>query len=86
MEFHTQDKFGKTKCHKMHVGKENLLCPDLKVHGTEMALVKDDTYLGDIISSDGSNFKNVKSRVGKGIGIISQIIKILETLSFGKYS
>ena len=40
---------------------------------------------GDIISSDGSNFKNVKSRVGKGIGIISQIINILETVSFGKY-
>ena len=85
LEFHTQDKFGKSKCHKMHVGKENMLCPDLKVHGTEMGLVKHDTYLGDIISSDGSNSKNVKSRVGKGLGIISEIINILETVSFGKY-
>ena len=85
VKFYIQDKFGKSKCHKMHVGKENMLCPDLKVHGTEMGLVKHDTYLGDIISSDGSNSKNVKSRVGKGLGIISEIINILETVSFGKY-
>ena len=50
-----------------------------------MGQVSEDTYLGDVISKDGSNLKNVKSRVGKGVGIISQIINILETVSFGKY-
>ena len=41
--------------------------------------------MGDVVSRDGSNLKNVRSRVGKGIGIISQIMSILETVSFRKY-
>jgi hypothetical protein len=62
-----------------------MTCPDLKVHGTAMGQVSEDTYLGDVVSRDGSNLKNNGSRVGKGIGIISQIMSILETVSFGKY-
>ena len=85
LKFHTPDINGKSKCHKIHIGKENLLCPDLKVHGTKMGQVTDDKYLGDIISHDGSNTKNIKDRVGKGLGIITQIINILETVSFGIY-
>ena len=85
LEFHTPDINGKSKCHKMHIGKENILCPDLKVHGTKMGQVKEDVYLGDVISQDGSNTKNIKSRVGKGLGKISEIISILETVSFGSY-
>ena len=50
-----------------------------------MGQVTEDTYLGDIVSQDGSNLKNVRSRVGKGIGIISQIMTILETVSFREY-
>jgi hypothetical protein len=86
MEFHTPDVNGKSKRHTMHtIGRENLTCPDLKVHGTAMGQVSEDTYLGDVVSRDGSNLENVRSRVGKGIVIISQIINILETVSFGKY-
>ena len=29
--------------------------------------------------------KNIRKRVGKGLGFISQIISILETVSFGMY-
>ena len=85
LEFHTRDSNGKSKCHKMHIGKENFLCPDLKVHGTRMGQVQEDVYLGDIISHDGSNSKNIKSRVGKGLGKISDIVNILETVSFGSH-
>ena len=85
LKFHTKDKNGKSKCNKMHIGKKNMVCPDLKVHGTKMGQVTHDTYLGDVISNDGSNARNIKSRVGKGLGIISQIMNILETVSFGKY-
>ena len=85
LKFHTEDKNGKSKCHTIHVGKTNTMCPDLKVHGTRMGKVSEDTYLGDVISQDGSNWKNIKSRAGKGLGIISQILTILETVSFGKY-
>ena len=85
LKFYTPDRNGKSKCHKIHVGKENVLCPELKVFGTILEQVKDDIYLGDIVSHDGSNQKNIKSRIGKGLGIISQIMNILETVSFGNY-
>ena len=45
LEFHTPDKNGKSKYHKTHVGKSNVMCPDLKVHGTPMGQVSEDTYL-----------------------------------------
>ena len=42
-------------------------------------------YLGDIISSNGSHTKNVQNRKNKGIGIINQIMQMLESTYFGKY-
>ena len=55
LRFHTTDSKGKSKCHVLPIGKENELCPTQKVHGTDMQHVSEDTYLGDIISSDGTN-------------------------------
>ena len=84
LEFHTPDASGKTKCHKMHVGPTNSVCPDLKVHESSMISVEEDTYLGDLVRADGKNVSNIKQRVSKGLGIISQIMRILETISFWK--
>ena len=84
LQMHTQDATGRTKCHKIHVGCRNLVCPDLLVHGTPMKEVSEDTYLGDIIRSDGKNTSSIKNRVSRGIGSSSQILNILETVSFGK--
>ena len=42
-------------------------------------------YLGDLISSDGSNKKNIQARKEKGIGIVSQIMGILEGTIYGPY-
>ena len=67
----------------MHIGKESVLCPDLKIHGYNMEKVSSDKYLGDILSSDGRNSINMKERIGKGIGIISEIMSIMDTISFG---
>ena len=39
LRLHVPDKNGKTKCHKLHIGKPNKGCPSLKVHGTSMAEV-----------------------------------------------
>ena len=39
-------------------------------------------YLGDLICKDGRNEKNIKNRI---IGIISQIMSILEEICFGSY-
>ena len=56
---------GKTKCHVMHVGKRNNICPKLEVHGTTMQLVTHDTYLDDVISADGSNTLIIKNRLSQ---------------------
>ena len=50
-----------------------------------MPVVSEVTYLGDILSSDGKNAKNIKDRISKGIGIISQIMNIIDEVSFGPY-
>ena len=56
LRFHVPDVNGKTKCHQIHVGKASPFCPDLKIHGHNIEKVQQDTYLGDIISSDGKNY------------------------------
>jgi hypothetical protein len=67
----------------MHIGKRKMDCQGLKVHGCPMKEVGNDTYLGDILSSDGKNTLNIESRVSKGLGIVSQIMDILKSVSFG---
>ena len=83
LKFHTPDAKGKSKCHVLHVGVNNALCPTLQVHGTNMGHVSEVTYLGDIISADGSNTSNIGSRIGKGHGKITDIMNILEKTSIG---
>ena len=53
--------------------------------GEEVMEEKDEEkYLGDIISKDGRNLKNIKARVNKGKGIVRQILNILEGIPFGR--
>ena len=49
-----------------------------------MEEVGEEKYLGDIISQDGRNIKNIMARIGKGNGIITQIMCILDELFFWK--
>ena len=85
LKFHIPDKDGKSKCHKIHVGKDSKFCPQLKVHGTIMETVQEDTYLGDVISGDGKNTKNISKRIAKGLGIISSITNLLDKISLGSF-
>ena len=82
LRFHTPDTTGKSKCHKIHIGTPNTHCPELLVHGSPMEQVGKDTYLGDIISENGSNTANILSRVLKGVGFLAKIKSILECVSF----
>ena len=84
LKFHTPDKNGKSKCNVLHVGRKNALCPNLQVHGTDMGHVNELTYLGDIISGDGKNTKNINARIAKGPGKINDIMDILEKTSMGE--
>ena len=56
----------------------------MKVHGQKAKNVSEAFYLGDIVRNDGKNCTNIKSRVKKGLGIVSRIMDILNTISFGK--
>ena len=85
LKFHTPDREGKTKCHKLHIGVPNIACPQLKVHGANVENVTSDEYLGDIICADGKNRMNIQKRIGRGFGIISEIINILKEVSYGHH-
>ena len=71
----------------LHVSYKSKFCPSLKVHGTIMPMpeVTEEKFLGDIISSDGKNHKNIKHRLSKGIGISTQIMNLLKITSFGSH-
>ena len=43
----------------------------------------EEKYLGDLISNDGRNLKNLKTRVEKGKGIVNKILSILDAFPFG---
>ena len=45
----------------------------------------DEKYLGDVLSNDGRNIKNIKTRVNKGKGIVTRIMNLLHGIPFGKY-
>ena len=49
----------------------------------EMEESGEEKYLGDLITSDGSNKKNVAARKGRGFGIIDKVMAMLEEISFG---
>ena len=49
------------------MGGKKESCPELKVHGTIIESVEEDTYLGDLISGDGKNKKNIEKRIWKAL-------------------
>ena len=53
--------------------------------GEEVMEEKDEEkYLGDIISKDGQNLKNIKAKVNKGKEIVRKILNIPEGIPFGR--
>ena len=51
----------------------------------EMSHMSSEKYLGQVISSDGKNTKNIEKLYNKGIGIKNKILQMLETMQGGKY-
>jgi hypothetical protein len=78
-------RLSKDKCAQLHVSKNNHTKCDtvLKVHDDEMKKVHDGSYLGDILSADGTIDKLIENRRQKGIGICSQVTGILNSVSLG---
>ena len=50
-----------------------------------MEEVNSEKYLGDILSNDGKNTKNINARKNRGIGLVTQIMTKLEETCFGKF-
>ena len=73
------------KCHQIHVGSKNLKCPTLKAHENEILKVTTDKYVGDTISYDGKNDKNMKAKASSGLGAISNIMNIMREVSLGDF-
>ena len=46
---------------------------------------EEEKFLGDVISKDGRNIKNIQARVNKGTSIVRKILTILDGIPFGKY-
>ena len=79
-------RFGKTKCHQMHIGDQKNFCPKLNVNeNDEMEKVTEDTYLGTVISDSCNNDKKLDKAINKGIGSISVVMAILQETSLGHH-
>ena len=52
-------KLNVTKNQKMHIGKVNKNCPDLKVHENKMETSSEEKYLGDILTDDAKIQKKI---------------------------
>ena len=50
---------------------------------TPMQNISHDRYLGDIVSADGRNDHNISSRVSKGLGLVNQVMNMLDKVTFG---
>ena len=77
------DNWEVKKVSETKTGVQNL--EDVNSGDIKIERVESDTYLGDIISIDGKNMKNVLARKAKGFGIVNQITTILSDICFGPY-
>ena len=67
------------------VGNQKMNCPQLHAHKSNILKVKQDKYLGDVISFDGKNDHNIKKKVSASLGAISNIINIMREICLGKF-
>ena len=77
------DNWKVTKVSETKTGVTNL--EDTNTGEIKIEVADKDTYLGDIITNDGKNTKNVQARKAKGMGVVNQISTILEEICFGPY-
>ena len=73
------------KCHKLHMGKASKFCPILKAHNEDISSVSNEKYVGDIVSNNGRHTANIKARRSKGIGVVNEILSILNHMGLGSH-
>ena len=96
VKMHVGKTCNKSLCADLHVDrwKLNVVTDEDTGHtyqsevfaGQERMLQKtEQVYLGDVVSVDGRQDKNIINRKNKSVGIINQIMDILNSTYFGKY-
>ena len=50
-----------------------------------MDIVKEEKYVGDIVTGDGKHTRNINARRSKGVGVIGEIANILDGLCLGPH-
>ena len=73
-----------SKCCRMHIGKNNLKCSDIKVHNNDMKTSVQEKYLGDVLSSEGSLDATINDRTSKAWSCVAEIRAIINEFPFGK--
>ena len=58
---------------------------DISEGDMEISHPEAEKYLGQIVSADGKNSKNIEKMRNKGIGIINRVIQMLEEMPGGKF-
>ena len=58
---------------------------DICTGDVTMEETSEEKYLGDLISTDGRNLKNIKARISKGKGIVKKILTVLDGIPFGRH-
>ena len=92
-------EFNQKKCVKLHIckqsrqlcpqaeadqsGARNVRCVFIEAQECEMKTSDAEKYIGDVISSSGSNDANISRRISLGLGAISQIFGILSEITLG---
>ena len=79
-------RLSKDKCSHIHIAKnkkKSLI--NLKVHEEKMKKSEKCSYLGDIISFDGSLDNTIEARRQKGVGLVTQITAMVDQLSLGHF-
>ena len=72
---------------EVETDEETGVCTQSEYYGGPevMKVKQEQVYLGDVISTDGKHTKNVMARKNKGLGVITQIMQILDSVVYGKY-
>ena len=68
----------------MNTGVSDLV--DNSVGPCEVKNSDSEKYLGDIISHDGRNHRNIEARKGKGFGTNNKIMNMIEDICFGPFT
>ena len=77
------DEWKLVKKDELETGFENL--EDVLGEPHKLENVQYDKYLGDVISVDGKNTKNIAGKVSKATGILKQVKNILEDMCLGPF-